>query len=145
MNKYLVRANELMDEMVADRRHFHRFPELTNELPETTKYVRAKLEEMGYEVDEICKCGLVAIAGGKKPGKCILIRGDMDALPMPEETGLPAANVLIYALENGATVVVRPSGTEPKIKTYFTTLGKDLAEAQAQKDALAAAIEPILK
>ena len=68
MNKYLVRANELMDEMVADRRHFHRFPELTNELPETTKYVRAKLEEMGYEVDEICKCGLVAIAGGKKPG-----------------------------------------------------------------------------
>ena len=63
----------------------------------------------------------------------------------PEETGLPAANVLIYSLENGATVVVRPSGTEPKIKTYFTTLGKDLAEAQAQKDALAAAIEPILK
>ena len=62
----------------------------------------------------------------------------------PEETGLPAANVLIYTLENGATVVVRPSGTEPKIKTYFTTLGKDLAEAQAQKDALAAAIEPIL-
>ena len=63
----------------------------------------------------------------------------------PEETGLPVANVLIYSLENGATVVVRPSGTEPKIKTYFTTLGKDLAEAQAQKDALAAAIEPILK
>ena len=92
MNKYLVRANELMDEMVADRRHFHRIPELTNELPETTKYVRAKLEEMGYEVDEICKCGLVAIAGGKKPGKCILIRGDMDALPMPEETGLPFAS-----------------------------------------------------
>ena len=35
--------------------------------------------------------------------------------------------MLIYTLENGATVVVRPSGTEPKIKTYFTTLGKDLA------------------
>ncbi len=62
----------------------------------------------------------------------------------PEETGLPAANVLIYSLAGGATVVVRPSGTEPKIKTYFTTLGKDLAEAQAQKDALAAALKPIL-
>ena len=62
----------------------------------------------------------------------------------PEETGLPAANVLIYALEGGATVVVRPSGTEPKIKTYFTTLGKDLAEAQAQKDKLAEALKPIL-
>ncbi len=61
----------------------------------------------------------------------------------PEETGLPAANVLIYTLEGGATVVVRPSGTEPKIKTYFTTLGKDLAEAQAQKDKLADALKPI--
>ena len=62
----------------------------------------------------------------------------------PEQTGLPAANVLIYALEGGATVVVRPSGTEPKIKTYFTTLGKDLAEAQAQKDVLAQALKPLL-
>ena len=61
-----------------------------------------------------------------------------------EETGMPAANVLIYTLEGGATVVVRPSGTEPKIKTYFTTLGKDLAEAEAQKEVLANALKPIL-
>ena len=59
-------------------------------------------------------------------------------------TGLPSANVLIYSLSGGATVVVRPSGTEPKIKTYFTTLGKDLAEAQAQKDQLAEALKPLL-
>ena len=63
----------------------------------------------------------------------------------PGETGLPAANVLVYKLEGGAEVIVRPSGTEPKIKTYFTTLGKNLAEAQAQKDALAAAIAPIFE
>lgn len=61
----------------------------------------------------------------------------------PEETGLPAANVLIYGLDGGATVVVRPSGTEPKIKTYFTTLGKDLAEAEAQKEVLAKALKPL--
>ena len=59
-------------------------------------------------------------------------------------TGLPKANVLRYDLEDGAVVIVRPSGTEPKIKTYFTTKGKDLAEAQAEKDALAEAIKPIL-
>ena len=62
-----------------------------------------------------------------------------------EATGLPSANVLTYGLDNGATVVVRPSGTEPKIKTYFTTLGKDLAEAQAIKDELAAALAPLFK
>ena len=61
----------------------------------------------------------------------------------PEETGLPKANVLIYGLEDGATVVVRPSGTEPKIKAYYTTLGKDLAEAQKEKDELAEALKPI--
>ena len=60
-----------------------------------------------------------------------------------EETGLPAANVLVYDLEGGAQVIIRPSGTEPKIKAYYTTLGKDLVEAQAQKDALAEGLKPI--
>ena len=62
----------------------------------------------------------------------------------PEKTGLPKANVLIYSLEDGSTVIVRPSGTEPKIKTYFTTKGKDLEDAQAKKDLLANACRPIL-
>lgn len=61
----------------------------------------------------------------------------------PERTGLPKANVLIYTLDDGATIVVRPSGTEPKIKTYFTTLGKDLAEAKRKKDELAEAVKPL--
>lgn len=63
----------------------------------------------------------------------------------PEETGLPAANVLIYSLDDGSTVVVRPSGTEPKIKAYYTTLGKNLEEAEAEKEKLAAALEPLFK
>ena len=62
-----------------------------------------------------------------------------------EETGLPKANVLVYKLENNETVIVRPSGTEPKIKIYYTTLGKDLAEAEAEKEKLAEALKPIME
>ena len=62
-----------------------------------------------------------------------------------QQTSLPASNVLMFRLEGGASVIVRPSGTEPKIKMYFTTLGKDLAEAEARKEKLAQAIESILK
>ncbi|MCF0135404.1 MAG: phospho-sugar mutase [Lachnospiraceae bacterium] len=62
----------------------------------------------------------------------------------PEETGLPAANVLYYVLESGETVIVRPSGTEPKVKIYYTTKGKDLAEATARKDMYDAAMKPIM-
>ncbi len=61
----------------------------------------------------------------------------------PEETGLPKANVLIYSLEDGSTVVVRPSGTEPKIKAYFTTKGKDLQEAEEKKNLLAESLKPL--
>ena len=87
-------------------------------------------EFAGYKV--------VSVADYQARTKTDLVTGAVEPID------LPAANVLIYALEGGASVVVRPSGTEPKIKTYFTTLDKDLAEAEAQKDALAAALKPLL-
>lgn len=89
MNTLFEEANGLHEEMVSWRRHLHENPEISMELPKTTSFVMGKLTEMGYEPKEICKSGVVALAGGKKPGRTFLIRADMDALPMPEETGLP--------------------------------------------------------
>lgn len=57
---------------------------------------------------------------------------------------LPKSNVLSYNLEGGAQVIVRPSGTEPKVKIYYTTKGKDRADAQAQTEALQADINRLL-
>ena len=94
------------------------------------------MDKMTAIMEELRKNPLTEI-GGYKVTKVVDYKNT-------EETGLPAANVLIYTLDGGATVIVRPSGTEPKIKTYFTTLGKDLAEAQAQKDKLAESLKPIL-
>ena len=58
---------------------------------------------------------------------------------------LPPANVLTYWLANGASVIVRPSGTEPKIKVYYSTSGASLAEAEALSDKLAAAMAPLVQ
>lgn len=49
-----------------------------------------------------------------------------------ESTGLPASNVLYYELENGDVIVVRPSGTEPKVKFYYLLVAKDQADAETK-------------
>ena len=63
----------------------------------------------------------------------------------PEETGLPAANVLIYTLASGCTVVVRPSGTEPKIKVYLSAVAPTEEAADAINDTLGKAASALLK
>ena len=85
---YLKRANEIKDEVIANRRYLHQHPELGHALDNTVRFVKEKLTERGYEPKDCGDHGVVALAGGKKPGKCILIRADMDALPMKEESGL---------------------------------------------------------
>lgn len=57
---------------------------------------------------------------------------------------LPKSNVLSFSLEQGAKVVIRPSGTEPKIKTYFTTIGETNAEAVELEKRLTADFKNIL-
>lgn len=67
------------------RRHFHKYPELAFEEFETSKYIKKILIELGLEVkDQVAKTGVVGVLYGKKPGKTIAIRADMDALPMQE-------------------------------------------------------------
>ena len=51
----------------------------------------------------------------------------------PEETGLPAANVLIYKLENNETVIVRPSGTEPKVRVMIEGKDQQMIEHDAKE------------
>lgn len=80
-------AAAIQEELVCHRRYLHQHPEIHDDLPVTTEYVMKQLTAMGYEPKEICKSGVVAMVG-KKPGKTILLRADMDGLPVVEETGL---------------------------------------------------------
>ena len=88
MSNLLEEAKMLSDVIVKNRRYIHENAETHNNLPITTTYVSEKLIGMGYAPVEICQSGIVALAGGKKPGKTFLLRADMDALPIVEENEL---------------------------------------------------------
>lgn len=84
-NLLLQEAQKLQPELAKIRHELHRHPELGFDMTFTKPFVKAKLEEMGYEVTEMGKAGLVTTIGGNRPGKTILLRADMDALPIHEE------------------------------------------------------------
>lgn len=85
MNTILLRAKEIENEIISNRRQLHKNPELGNDLSFTSQYVMDKLCEMGYEPIKIGESGVVATVG--KGNKTILLRADMDALPMKETSG----------------------------------------------------------
>ena len=90
--KLLEAAKQLEPQLQEWRRTLHRHPEVGFDLPQTKALVQKALTEMGYAPQDCGKCGVLALAGGKKPGKVILLRGDMDALPVAEESGEPFAS-----------------------------------------------------
>ncbi|MDB8542077.1 M20 family metallopeptidase [Turicibacter sanguinis] len=86
MNEFMNQAQLIKDELIEYRRFIHENPEVGAELPKTKAFVMNKLMEFGYEPTEICESGIVATISGPNPGKTFLLRADMDALPMKEET-----------------------------------------------------------
>lgn len=86
-------AEELKPHLVAIRRELHMHPELSMEEFETTRRIRAWLEEAGMAVRTLgLETGLVADIEGGAPGPTVALRADIDALPVTEETGLPFAS-----------------------------------------------------
>lgn len=87
MNDIINKSLELKDEIIENRRYLHQNAELGLNLPKTSAYIKEKLEDMGYSVRTVGSSGLCVTVG--KPGtKTILLRADMDALPLHEESGL---------------------------------------------------------
>lgn len=75
------------------RHHLHAVPELDLSLPRTTAYVKEALESMGLKPTLVGESGLTVTIGGQHAGKVILIRADMDGLPIQEETELSFASL----------------------------------------------------
>lgn len=86
MNEIMEQAKAIEEELITIRRMIHRNPEVGEFLPKTKLYVMEKLKEFGYDPKEICESGIVATIEGNEHGKTILLRADMDALPVKEAT-----------------------------------------------------------
>ena len=82
-------VDDLYDGAVALRRRLHEWPEVGNHLPNTRNAVLASLEDLPLDITlHQTTSGIAALLTGGKPGPTVMLRGDMDALPMPEDTGL---------------------------------------------------------
>lgn len=78
---------------IAWRQEIHKHPELGNREVNTAKLVAAHLRKLGIEVKEgVAKTGVVGILRGGKPGPCVALRADMDALPVTERVNIPYAS-----------------------------------------------------
>ena len=93
---FAAEATGIADDLIALRRELHEHPELGNDLPETQARVLTALEGLPLEITTgQALSSVTAVLRGAKPGPTVLLRGDMDALPVTEETDLP------YASTNG--------------------------------------------
>jgi amidohydrolase len=86
-------AGDLLGPAITLRRTLHQWPEIGNDLPETQQTVLAELEGLPLDVTvHETTSGIAALLTGDRPGPTILLRGDMDALPLHEDTGLDFAS-----------------------------------------------------
>lgn len=86
---FLEKAYAIKDDIIQYRRTLHQFAEIGFDLPQTCAFVAEQLTKMGYQDVKEIGGGITATVG--KPGKTFLLRADMDALPLQEDSGLPFA------------------------------------------------------
>ncbi len=89
----LEEAVQLKETLISDRRYLHSHAGTGFNLKDTLAFVKKELTDMGYEPVECGKAGIVALAGKRKEGNVFLVRADMDALPIKEESGLNFSSV----------------------------------------------------
>ena len=88
----LQEAAELRDCISRERRALHQNPETGFDISATLSFVKSELLDVGLQPMDCGKAGVVALVGGKKPGKVFLLRADMDALPITEEADVDFAS-----------------------------------------------------
>jgi len=86
-------SRSVIEEVIELRRYFHRHPEISFAEHETSTYLGERLRELGLELQRCpTETGVVALLDTGKPGKTVMLRADIDALPIHEESGVDFAS-----------------------------------------------------
>lgn len=135
-----IRAD--MPQLMTLYRDLHAHPELSMQEVRTPALIAPQMRKLGFDVTEhVGKTGLVAVMKNG-PGPVLLIRADMDALPVKEQTGLPFASTAVGKLPDGSeTPVMHACGHDTHITTWLAT-GRRLA---AMKDQWSGTVVMILQ
>src|SRR5215471_9864923 len=84
---------DTLDEVIDNRRHLHRHPEVSFDEHETSRFIEARLRALGLAVQECpTATGAVAVLDTGRPGRTVMLRADIDALPILEESGVDYAS-----------------------------------------------------
>lgn len=96
MSDFQRQASQLREEMIARRRELHQHPELGFEEGYTAGVVAESLQKLGLEVQTgVGKTGVVGLLEGDQAGPTVMLRADMDALPIQEENDVPYASQIV--------------------------------------------------
>ncbi|MFN1835066.1 amidohydrolase [Balneola sp. MJW-20] len=110
------KADEIEEQVIEWRRHFHENPELSNREFETAEYIAAYLNELGLEVQTgVAKTGVVGILKGGKAGPVVGLRADIDALPVVERTDVPFKSVATGIYQGNEVGVMHACGHDTHI------------------------------
>jgi amidohydrolase len=86
-------SKSVLDEVIDQRRYFHKHPEVSFSEHETSKYLKDRLRELGLDLESCpTETGAVALLDTGRPGKTVMLRADIDALPIHEESGVDFAS-----------------------------------------------------
>jgi amidohydrolase len=86
-------SRSVLDEVIELRRHFHRHPEVSFNEHETSRQLTDRLRQLGLEIKPCpTETGVVALLDTGKPGKTVMLRADIDGLPIHEESGVDFAS-----------------------------------------------------
>ena len=122
MNQYLQRAQQMAAEIVENRRYIHSHAGVGFDVGDTVDRIMSQLVEAGIQGEVCGQAGVVVTLG--KPGKTILLRGDIDALPMPEQSGLTFYGAVCRDEDWKRITVVMLSAVPISVREHaFATIG----------------------